>query len=321
MDEEKKEGKEEEYKKPEEEYKKPEVYSNMPKGEKTLTDKLRGNPFILSTVICGVLVVLLLVMVLSGGITGNVVSKESAGETLVEFLNNVADSEVTLVDVEDVGNFYLATIEFKGQEMPIYVTKDGEYYTSNLLPLVLPEEANTNTGSQEVPKSDKPVVELFVMTHCPYGTQAEKGLLPVIESLGDTVDAKIRFVHYFMHDPEKTETPIQVCIREEQSEKYLEYLKCFLEDGDSDRCLTATGINKAKLSECIDSNSEGYYEADSALSKEYSVQGSPTLVINGVQVSSGRSPAAYLSTICQAFNEMPSFCDLELSTASPTEGF
>jgi len=28
------------------------------------------------------------------------------------------------------------------------------------------------------------------MTHCPYGTQAEKGMIPVIESLGDLIDAK-----------------------------------------------------------------------------------------------------------------------------------
>ena len=51
--------------------------------------------------------------------------------------------------------------------------------------------ADTST-STTVPKSDKPLVELFVMAYCPYGTQAEKGLIPVIELLGDKIDASIK---------------------------------------------------------------------------------------------------------------------------------
>ncbi|MCK4552709.1 hypothetical protein KAT80_00710, partial [Candidatus Pacearchaeota archaeon] len=154
--------------------------------------------------------------------------------------------------------------------------------------------------------------------HCPYGTQAEKGIIPTIKALGDTIDAKIRFVHYFMHEPEETETPRQVCIREEQPSKWYDYLGCFLEDGDSDRCLIEAKIDKAKMNKCISSGkSDEYYAEDSALSEGYGVRGSPSLVINGVMINSGRSPAGYLETICSAFNEKPEECNLELSSASP----
>ena len=285
-----------------------------------ITDKIRKNPFILSTLVCGALAVLLLVAMISGGgVTGNVVSKNVAGENLIGYLNNVVDSEVTLVDMKDEENFYLATVEFKGEELPIYVTKDGASYTSNLIPLVSQQQDIQDQTSQDVPKSDVPVVELFIMTHCPYGTQAEKGMIPVIESLGDLIDAKIRFVHYFMHEPEETETPRQVCIREEQSEKYLDYLRYFLEEGDSDYALEKAGINQADLTDCVNNRAEGYYEEDSSLSEEYGVSGSPALVINGEIISSARSPAAYLDTICQAFNDVPEECSaLDLASESPT---
>ena len=29
-------------------------------------------------------------------------------------------------------------------------------------------------------KLEKPIVEAFVMSHCPFGTQIEKGMLPVV---------------------------------------------------------------------------------------------------------------------------------------------
>jgi len=94
-----------------------------------------------------------------------------------------------------------------------------------------------------------------------------------------------------------------------------------LEDGDSDRCLTETGIDETKLDSCVESKSEEYYSEDSSLSEGYGVRGSPTLVINGEQVSSGRDSASYLSVVCSAFNDAPSECNEELSSTSPSPGF
>ena len=162
------------------------------------------------------------------------------------------------------------------------------------------------------------------MTHCPYGTQAEKGILPVYELLGNKIDSNIKFIHYFMHEQpgqEPDETPVQICIREEQSDKYIDYLTCFLEDDDSDRCLTEVKIDKTKLNTCKETKYDDYYAADSALSQGYGVQGSPTLIINGQQVSSSRSPSAFLATICSAFNTPPEECEEVLSTANPSAGF
>ena len=290
-----------------------------------ITKGIKKNPWILVSVILGIVVIVLLYLNFNGGITGNVISEGDAGDTLVEYLNGMTGGGVEYVSTNDLGNLYQVNIEYQSQEIPVFITKDGEYFIQGAVPISGQTDTPTNTDTQppaDVVKSDKPKVELFVMTHCPYGTQAEKGFVPVINLLGDKIDSSVKFVHYFLHDPEYDETPIQICIREELgNEKLNEYLACFLEDGDTDRCIKETNINQATIDSCIENKYDDLYAADSALSEGYGVRGSPTLIINGQQVDSGRSPSAYLATICSAFNDAPEECDEVLSTTNPSPGF
>ena len=286
---------------------------------------VKKNPWVMATIVLGIIALILLVLMLRGGITGNIITGkviggQDAGENLMAFAN-AQGVDLEILEVKSDGDFYDVLVLVNGQESNIKLTKDGENMV-NLVPLIAPtQQPPQQEPPADIVKSDKPEVELFVMTHCPYGTQAEKGMVPVFELLGDKIDSSIKFVHYFLHDPEEDETPIQVCIREEQGEKFNDYLSCFLEDGDSDRCLTETGIDKTKLDVCVSGKAEDYYAADSALSEGYGVRGSPTLVINGVIANSGRSPAAYLETICSAFNTAPEECNEVLNTANPSAGF
>jgi len=289
------------------------------------------NPWMTATIGLAIVCAILLFLVLKPGVSGNVITgavigSDDASVKLVDYLNGLTGGGVTFVGVEDAGAMYEITVSYQGNEIPVFITKDGEYFVSSAQKISdiqnMPSQSQASQQPQNVAKSDKPVVGLFVMTHCPYGTQAEKGMIPVIKALGNKADINVRFVHYFMHgDDEEKETMTQVCIREEQGDKYMDYLACFLEDADSDSCLTKTKINKAKLDSCVNNKAGDYYADDSKLSQQYGVQGSPTLVINGVQVSSGRDSASYLNTICSAFNEAPEECDVVLSSASPSPGF
>ena len=53
------------------------------------------------------------------------------------------------------------------------------------------------------------------MSHCPYGTQMEKALLPVIETLGaNNVNFELKFNTYAMHDKvELDEQLTQYCVK------------------------------------------------------------------------------------------------------------
>lgn len=190
-----------------------------------------------------------------------------------------------------------------------------------------------------MPKKDKADIDLFVMSHCPYGTQMEKGILPVVKLLGDKVNFNVRFVYYAMHGKtEVDEELLQYCIQKDFKNNYADYLECFLEDGNTERCLTKTGL-KGKLDSCI-SNADSQFKVttnfndkstwlgnfpmfniDKELNQKYGVQGSPTLVINGVVADIGRDPASLLDAVCTGFKEKPSECSQTLSSDASSPGF
>ena len=192
-----------------------------------------------------------------------------------------------------------------------------------------------------VPKSDKPQVELFVMSHCPYGLQAQKAYTPVAELLGKKTNMSVKFVSYIMHgQPEKDDNNLEYCIQKEQNDKYLTFLKCYTASGDAQACLGSAGVNKSKLNSCINNADKqfkiseefanranwlsGQYPRYLVHQKEndaYGVQGSPTLVVNGTQVEFSRSPEGLKQVICGAFNNPPEECKQTLSTAQAAPGF
>ncbi len=132
----------------------------------------KKNPWLIATVILAIILLIVIVLMLSGGITGNIITGNviaggDAGERLLEFANSQG-AGAELVEVNDEGDFYEVVLSIRGQEMPVYVTKDGKYFTQTLISLdkkITP--TNPDTQTQDIPKSDKPKVELFVMSHCP----------------------------------------------------------------------------------------------------------------------------------------------------------
>lgn len=262
---------------------------------------------------------------------------EEAKATAEKFINeNLLPSNIkaTINSATLEGDVYNISLKVQDKDYTSYMTKDGVKFFQTGVDMAklaaenaakqaaAPADNSQAAPVTEVPKTDNPKVELFVMTYCPYGLQAEKGILPALQALGDKVDAKIRFVHYFMHgDKETQETYNQVCIREEQAAKFNAYLNCFTVSGDSLACQTTAGVNKSKLASCVAAKAKDYYKVDSGLSEGYGVQGSPTLVINGVQSNAGRDAASYLNGICAAFTNKPAECSKQLSSASPSSGF
>ena len=309
---------------------KKEDIAHSDKNKENLTDKFKENPWILATLVLGVLVLVLLLVGGFSGLTRSKVTGDDAGKSIVTFLNSQTGGGVEYVSSEDMGNVYKITVSYQNQNIPVYVTKDGEYYVQGLVPITETlDSPPTQPPSTEVPKSDKPVVELFVMSYCPYGTQAEKGILPAIALLGNKVDFKLRTVDYILHgEKEDLENKRELCIREEQGQDKLnKYLVCILNSTDTQApadvsaCEKKAGINSAKLQTCLKTKADDYFAADSVLSKGYGVRGSPTLIINGVESNAGRSPASYLQGICDAFTSAPSECNEQLSSSTPSAGF
>ncbi|PKP58460.1 MAG: hypothetical protein CVT89_02795 [Candidatus Altiarchaeales archaeon HGW-Altiarchaeales-2] len=190
----------------------------------------------------------------------------------------------------------------------------------------------------KIKKFDKPEVEVFVMAYCPYGTQIEKGIIPVHELLKDKANISIRFVQYTMHGKtEVDENTRQYCIQKEQPDKYWGYLACFLEKGDSANCSNKLNIDKNKLQSCINEADKNFnissdlasgaqyprYRVNEDIALKYGVGGSPTVVINGAQVGANRDSESLKNAICNAFpqKKRPVECNQTLSSAPPAPGF
>ncbi|MFA6454567.1 MAG: hypothetical protein WCV70_01770, partial [Patescibacteria group bacterium] len=186
-----------------------------------------------------------------------------------------------------------------------------------------------------VPKSDKPSVELYVFTYCPYGTQSEKGIIPAVKLLGSKIDFKIRQIGAMHGEHEKLEAQRQLCIEKKYPTKLLDYVLAFALDSGIGSCgsdaqcseplvnvlYTKYGINKSTIDACIKTDSVNLYAAEEANAQSKNIGGSPTLVINGVQSSAGRDSASYLAGICAAFNTPPAECSQQVSSAAPAAGF
>lgn len=105
-------------------------------------------------------------------------------------------------------------------------------------------------------------------------------------------------------------------------------------------CASKAGIDTAKLEACysktfselkLSANAKDYeysqekgfpaFALHDELNKQFSVQGSPTLVINGGEVQNvTRSPEGFKTAICNAFNNKPAECDQKLSESAASAG-
>ena len=289
-----------------------------------------------------------------------VLAPEEAKAKVEEFINNnlmQAGKKVTIKEIVEDGDLYKVVVDIgSGQDINSYLTKDGAKFFPQVMDIEEIEKAtaekNNNPAGNQPPvssvtnKKDMPVVEVFVMSHCPFGTQIEKGIIPVVEALGDKIDFRLKFCDYAMHDKkELDEQLIQYCIQKEQSGKLISYLKCFLEKGESASCLLKAGIDSSKLNSCVAKTDKQYkvtemynnkttwrkdskgdpafpiFNVNSEDNKKYGIGGSPGLVINGQKIQSNRDAASLLKIICSGFNNQPAECSKNLSATTPAPGF
>ncbi|MCK4496996.1 MAG: hypothetical protein KAU24_02310 [Candidatus Aenigmarchaeota archaeon] len=101
-------------------------------------------------------------------VTGMVVSKEDIGAKVVDYVNNnliQPGTSVTMVSVEEENGLYKVITSYQGNEIPVYVTKDGilllvgtVYDMTQELepPPEEPPEQPQEPTTPEFPKSDEP---------------------------------------------------------------------------------------------------------------------------------------------------------------------
>jgi len=277
----------------------------------------------------------------------NSLSSQEAAQKALKFINEnmlQGAAQASLMEVVKESGVYKIKIGVEEEEFDSYVSIDGNLLFVNGINIEEEQKKIDEAKEASKPaKTDNPDVKLFVMSYCPYGLQAQKALLPVMDLLGDKASIGVYFVDYIMHDKKEIDENLrQYCIQKEEEDKYINYLSCFVVAGETESCLTQAGINRSLLSSCIAEADaefgviEGYndkstwlngvfplFNIHTDLNKQFGVSGSPALVINGKIVNpSDRSPEAFKNIICEAFNSAPGECQTALSeeAASPSFG-
>jgi len=278
------------------------------------------------------------------------VSENQVAEKIVNYINTMSggDASASLVDTSESNGLYLVRVKIGSTTYNLYATKDGEMFFPTAFNLS--QTINTNIQQQptgEIPRQAKPSVELFVMSFCPYGVQAETAMKPVVDLLGDSADIKVRFIASVQGNTpssiqslhgsvEALEDLHQVCVQKYYNQSQLwNYVSeidntCYAiyrtaNASVYDACWKAAaqknGIDSAKIEQCTNNEGISLLKADESLTDSYGVSGSPTLIINGQIYEGGRTANAYKDAICSGFDTPPSECSENVeSTASVPAG-
>ena len=152
--------------------------------------------------------------------------------------------------------------------------------------------------ASRVSRMGKPTLELFVMSYCPFGVQAEEKLIPIVKEFGDTIDFKLRFIAQeketvslqeitpfkSLHGyPEVAEDIRQLLIAKEYPDKYLDYILCRGKKLNEswEACAHKLDIDVEKIQKLFDSpEAEQLFRENIKRAAELGIRASPTILVD-----------------------------------------
>jgi len=325
----------------------------MKKVIKRVLDKI--NKIGLNKILIPVVVILVVLAIAQGLYSNRGISSKKAGEIAINYINGVLAGQATATltgDIVKESGVYKLQLKIGDQEMTSYISLDGKVIFPSGVAIV-EEQANTNTDTNtdtntnttgDIPKTDKTVANLFVMSFCPYGNQAEELMMPVVNLLKDKVDIKLHYVIYenyqgggadycmsggkycSMHGIQEVNQDVrELCVQKYQKDKFWGFVKqinasCTAQNVDAcwEGVASATGVNVNEIKTCQKKEATALLQSEVDLAKKYSVSGSPQLIINDTEYTDARTSEGYKTAICSGFNTAPTECSTALGTDSGT---
>jgi predicted DsbA family dithiol-disulfide isomerase len=193
-----------------------------------------------------------------------------------------------------------------------------------------------------VKDDNKPQIDFFVMSYCPYGNQAEEGIAPVYDLLKGKAVFNPHYVIYAnyggggadyciangqlcsMHGiQELNQDTREICVNKyfgiDSWFKFTLAMNkgCSAQNADScwENVAKGLGLDVTKIKTCQDKEGEALLKADQVLGDKLGVQGSPSIFIEGTDYNGGRTPEAYKEALCAGFTKQPSECATKLAGA------
>jgi len=166
--------------------------------------------------------------------------------------------------------------------------------------------------------------DLYVMSQCPYGTEAEALVLEVMDSFEDDVNFNVEYIATVNPDgtisslhgaPEVEGNIYQLCVKNSHPDKFWDYIECQNKNmsdlsGSFESCANEVGVDYSTIKSCADGDEgKDLLTASATKATELQVSGSPTFYIDGEKLNLGaRSEVALKRAICDATDREPKAC-------------
>jgi glutaredoxin len=175
-----------------------------------------------------------------------------------------------------------------------------------------PPSGGEQPGGEQTKKANV-TIELFVMSQCPYGVQAEEVVKKVIDGFGGEVNLSLHFIadansngsFSSLHgQPEVEEDLRQVCIMKYYPNSLLEYLSCVATGYTNvgsiwESCASQNKIDVNIIEGCsTGSEGKALLSENIKRSDEAGVSLSPTIYLNGQAYSGGRDESSLTRGVC-----------------------
>jgi protein-disulfide isomerase len=287
----------------------------------------------------------------------NKLSAEQASKKLNDFLNQMYGQQIgtiTIKQISEESGLYkiLLTLTNQGKtnEDTVYLSQDGKFFIpgpQDINQILAQQNQQTqptapSTSPQNLPKQDTVKVEMFTMSYCPYGNQAEGGIIPVTKLLGKKIIIEPHYVIYenyqgggvdyclakgkycSMHGiAELNQDVREICLYKYQPTKFWDYLELVNKNCNVQNIETCweneaktLSINTSQIKTCLSKEAETLLAKEVELNKKYNVSGSPAVFINGTEYQGGRAPEDYKTAFCNGFKTAPQECSQKLGTTS-----
>ena len=153
--------------------------------------------------------------------------------------------------------------------------------------------------TSRIARVGKPTLELFVMSYCPFGVQAEEKIIPIVKKFGNKIDFKLQFIaeekeapspqditpFTSLHGyPEVAENIRQLLIAREYPNQCLDYILCRGKKLDKswEACAEKLGMDVAKIQALFDApEAEELFRANIKRAAELGIRASPTVFVDG----------------------------------------
>jgi glutaredoxin len=274
-----------------------------------------------SIVVAGLLIAGALIYLNQGKIEkpeGQILTPQQAAEKAIDYINQnllQQGTSASLSGVAEENGVYKFRLKIGENEYDSYVTKDGE--------LLFTEGINLNPPSKkDIPKTELPDVDLFVMAFCPYGNQAEEIMEPVVKLLGNKAKIELHYVIYSdyasgfpdycldeenkycsMHGIQELNQGVrELCVQKYQKDKLWDFVMKINKETTSENVdekweeiAKNFGIDIQKIKDCQTTESETLLAEEVELNKiEYPVQ-DPGLYNDQEKITISGSPTLVIN--------------------------